>query len=134
MCFYCIGFENFQKFQNLTFHNKLVWLLKKSIKIDFYRWDQFYRLSIRILIYRSLSIFWKFAIFWRHLWQFFRERMRLAPKINITFFITNEVPNTLLFSSFFQNRLYFLRKLQNHSFWGPSLFPRGGGVKSHTWI
>ncbi len=37
-----------------------VGLLKKLITIDFYRLAEFYRLSIRILIYRSLSIFTDF--------------------------------------------------------------------------
>ncbi len=58
------------------------------------------------------SIFWENCekLFWGHIGQFFRERRSLAPKINITFFITNKLPNILLFSSFFQKRLYFLRK------------------------
>ncbi len=36
------------------------------------------------------------------IWQFCRKKRRLAPKINITFLITNELLNILLFSSFFK--------------------------------
>ncbi len=39
--------------------------------------------------------------------NFFRERRRLMPKINITFFITNEVSNILLFTNFFQKCVIF---------------------------
>ncbi len=51
-------------------------------------------------------------LFWGRIWQFFRERRRFTLKINITFFITNEVLNILLFSNFFQKIFNFLRKCQ----------------------
>ncbi len=37
---------------------------------------------------KKISIFWENCekMFWGHIWRFFRERRRLAPKINITFY------------------------------------------------
>ncbi len=57
-------------------------------------------------------------LFWRRIWQFFRERRRLTPKINITFFITNDVSNILLFNNFFQKCVIFWE----NRFWSPNLF------------
>ncbi len=45
--------------------------------------------------------------FWGRILRFFRERRRLAPKINITFFITNWVLNSLFFNSFFKKSCIF---------------------------
>ncbi len=75
--------------------------------------------------FEKSSIFWekRAKLFWEHIWQFFRERRRLALKINVTFFITNEIPNILLFSSFFKKSCIFWENGKNH-FWGPSLFWR----------
>ncbi len=55
------------------------------------------------------SIFWenREKRFWGHIRQFFRERRFLASKIIITFFITNEVVNILLFNSFFKKSCIF---------------------------
>ncbi len=55
-------------------------------------------------------------LFWGRIWQFFRERRRLVPKINITFSITNEVLNILLITNFFQKMCNFLRKRQKTVF------------------
>ncbi len=46
-------------------------------------------------------------LFWKLIWRFFRERRRLASKINITFIITNKVRNILLFSVFFKKICIF---------------------------
>ncbi len=67
-------------------------------------------------------------LFWGRIWLFFRERRRLTPKINITFFITNEALNILLFINFFQ------KCIAENRFWGPSLFWRKGGVWRREWI
>ncbi len=46
-------------------------------------------------------------LFRGRIWQFFRERRHLMPKINITFFITNEVSNILSHTNFFQKCVIF---------------------------
>ncbi len=51
-------------------------------------------------------------LFCGRIWQLFKERRRLTPKINVTFFITNEVSNNLLCINFFQKMCYVLRKRQ----------------------
>ncbi len=66
-------------------------------------------------------------LFWEHISQFFRERKRLAPKINIPFVITNEVLNILLLNGFFKKVVFSEKTVKNH-FWRPSLFWRIGGV------
>ncbi len=63
-------------------------------------------------------------LFWRCIRQFFRGRRRLAPKINITFFITNEVLNILLFSSFFKVSCNFQRERQKTAFGAQVFFER----------
>ncbi len=77
-----------------------------------------YRLFIRNLM-RNIFLFDNFfekscifrenrkKLFWGRIWQFFKERRSLMPKINITFFITNEVSNILLFTNFFQKSVIF---------------------------
>ncbi len=57
---------------------------------------------IQQFFFEKSSIFWENGkkLFWWQIWQFFRERRRLARKINITFFITSEVLNILLFNNF----------------------------------
>ncbi len=47
------------------------------------------------------------------------------PKINITFFITNEVLNILLFSSFSKRSCNFLKKNGKKSFPGPKSLLKG---------
>ncbi len=42
--------------------------------------------------------------------HFFRERGRLTPKINTTFFIANWVPDILLFNKFFEKKKLFSEK------------------------
>ncbi len=66
-------------------------------------------------------------LFWEHIWQFLRERRRLAPNINGTFFITKEVLNIWLFSSFFKKKPYFLRKWQK-TVSGAQVFPDAKGA------
>ncbi len=65
-------------------------------------------------LFEENNIFWenREKLFWRRIWQIFRERRRLVSKINITFFIANEILNILLFSSFFKKSCSFLRKRQ----------------------
>ncbi len=62
-------------------------------------------------IFSKKAVFSEKKLFWEHIQQFFRERRRLAPKINVTFFIMNEVRNILLLK-FFLKKLYFLKKRQ----------------------
>ncbi len=125
--------NNLFKIFTLCIHN--IGLFKKSIKIDFYQLTQFHWISLRILIYGSLSIlrnFLKIPPFWEnweklflmHLWQFFGERRRIEAKTNITFFfITNEILTTLLLRSFFQRSCIFCENSKT-SFWGKSFFWR----------
>ncbi len=78
--------------------------------------------------FKKSSIFWenREKLFWGCIWQFFRERRRLALKINITFLITNHVLNILLLSSFFKRNCNFLRNGKK-PFLGPnSLLKRRG--------
>ncbi len=55
------------------------------------------------------SIFWENheKLFWWRIWPFFKERGRLTPKINVTFFITNSVPSILLLNKFFEKSSIF---------------------------
>ncbi len=52
---------------------------------------------------KKKTLFWenREKLFWRHIWRFFRERGRPAPKIKKTFFYHKLVANILLFNSFF---------------------------------
>ncbi len=84
--------------------------------------------------FEKSSIFWenREKLFWEHIWQFFRERRRLAPKSNITFFITNEVMNSLLFNRFFQKSCIFWKN-SKRPFLGPSLL-KGMGRMNVTFF
>ncbi len=76
-------------------------------------------------------------LFWGRIRQFFREKRRLPPKINTTFFIINEVSHILLFTNFFQKCVIFWENARK-PFLGPSLFWRKGGVgrrdRIHTFL
>ncbi len=72
-------------------------------------------------------------LFWGRIWQFFRDSRRLTRKINITFFITNEVLNILLFTNFFQRSVIFWENARK-PFLEPSPFWRKGGVWWREWI
>ncbi len=52
------------------------------------------------------------------IWLFFRKRGRLAPKINVTFFVANWVLNVLLFNSFSKKKTVFSEKMPKNCFWG----------------
>ncbi len=102
-------------------------------KIDkVYQYAQFYRLAIWILIYQSLSIFIDFLkincekLFWRQLWQFFRERRRPAPKINITFL--SQVSYWILFYlAVFSKKAAFSEKMAKPQFLEPKSLLKGRG-------
>ncbi len=62
---------------------------------------------------------WKTAL--GRIWQFFREMRRLAPKINITFFLSQMRYWIFYHFSFFKKSYNFLRKQQKPFFWSKSL-------------
>ncbi len=66
--------------------------------------------------------------------NFFRERRRFAPKINITLFITNKVPNNLLFSSFFKKGCIFWENGKTTISRAQVSFGREEDVRRRKWI
>ncbi len=94
-----------------------------------------YNLFYSTIFSKKASIFWenRGKLFWEHIWQFFRERSCLAPKINITFFITIKVLSILLFCNFFKKAI-FSEKMAKNRFRSPSLFWREGAVWRQKWI
>ncbi len=80
-------------------------LFYQKLDAEYYFIRQFFPKSS---IFRKKQ--WKTAL--GHIWRLFREGRRLAPKINMAFYIINEVLYILIFSSFSKKNLYFLRKRQ----------------------
>ncbi len=92
-------------------------------------------LFIQQVFQKKSRIFWenREKLFWKRIWQFFRGRRRLAPKIYITFFITNKVRNILLFRSFFKKGCIFWENGKN-PFLGLKFFERKRGVWGRNWM
>ncbi len=80
-------------------------------------------------VFEKSSTFWenREKLFWVCIWQFFRERRPFAPKINVTFFITNEVLNILLFSSFSKKKSCIFWENGKKPFLGPKSLLMGRG-------
>ncbi len=79
-------------------------LFHQKLDTEYFLLDNFFEKSS---IFRENSE----KLFWGHIWRLFRERRRLASKINITFSITNAVQNTVsnifLFNNFFEKSNIF---------------------------
>ncbi len=76
-------------------------LFIRNLMLNIFLFDNFFE--------KKNSILWENCekLFCGHIWQLFRERRRLALKINITFFITNELLNILLLNSFSKKAVIF---------------------------
>ncbi len=62
-----------------------------------------------------------------HIWRFFRERRRLAPKSNNFFYHK-------LGLEVFSKKAVFSKKTAKNRFRGSSLFSREGGIRRRKWI
>ncbi len=74
-------------------------------------------------------------LFCGYIWQFFREKGRLAPKINVTFFLSKIRYRIFYYLASFSKKAVFSEKMaKNHFWWGPSMFWREGSVWRRKWI
>ncbi len=86
--------------------------------------------EIRRWIFFYSTIFWKKTVFSEknseklfrgHIWRFFRERRRLAPKINTSF--SSQIMYWIFYYlAVFSKRAVFTEKTQKNRFWRPSPF------------
>ncbi len=81
------------------------------------------------------NIFWENLekLFFRRIWQFYKNRRRFAPKINITF-LSQMRFWILHYLAVFSKTAVFSVKTAKPQFWGPSLFWRERDVRRWKWI